>query len=427
MFIKKVFYRFIMIFTFIFLLSGCTQNSKVVSYQNNSDITTITFFGNKYETENVKVIEEIISNFMKENPEIRVSYESLKGNEYYDALEKRIKSGKADDVFMVNHDILLKLKSQGNLADLSGLSTIPNYTDRMFSQMNDNGSVYWVPTTVSVFGLYCNTDLLKKHKQKIPENLEEWKTVCNYFLEQGITPIIANNDISLKTLAIGKGFYSAYQNNSQQEIFESLSSGDKVLSDYLDFGFSLVSEFIDKGYVDADKTLNTKKTSDDLMEFVKGNSPFMLTGAWAAGRVAEMSPGFEFEVVPYPALDDGSFEVINADTRLSINSETEDLDAAMKFVEYFTQGENIQKFADQQSSFSPLKNGSPSSVKEIQPLVSCYQSSKTVIGTDSMLNLPIWDLTADATKKLLSGESFESTMQWIDEQTGPERGAPNET
>lgn len=164
-----------------------------------------------------------------------------------------------------------------------------------------------------------------------------------------------------------------------------------------------------------------------MTEFVKGNTPFMLTGAWAAGRVAEMSPDFEFQVVPYPALDDGSLEVINADTRLSINSETANLDEAIKFVEYFTRDENIQKFADQQSSFSPLKNGSLSAVKEIQPLVSCYQSSRTVIGTDSMLDLPIWDLTADATKKLLSGESFESTMQWIDEQAGSERGAPNET
>ena len=73
--------------------------------------------------------------------------------------------------FMVNHDILLELKSRGKVTDLSGLSTIPNYTDSMLSQMNDNGSIYWVPTTVSVFGLYCNTDLLKKHKQKVPENL----------------------------------------------------------------------------------------------------------------------------------------------------------------------------------------------------------------------------------------------------------------
>lgn len=424
MFRKKMFYQFIVIFTFIFLLSGCTESSKVVSYQNNSDITTITFFGNKYETENVKVIEEIISNFMKENPKIRVSYESLKGNEYYEALEKRIKSGKTDDVFMVNHDILLELESLGIVADLSGLSTIPNYTDSMLSQMNENGSIFWVPTTVSVFGLYCNSDLLKKHKQKIPENLEEWRNVCDYFLDQGITPIIANNDISLKTLAIGKSFYSIYQNNSQKEVFDGLSSGEKALSDYLGSGFALVNEFIDKGYVDAAKTLNTKKTSDDLTEFVKGNTPFMLTGAWAAGRVDSMSPGFDFEVVPYPALDDGSFEVINADTRLSVNSESENLDAAIKFVEYFTQEENIKKFADQQSSFSPLKNGSPSSVKEIQPLISCYQSGRTIIGTDSRLNLPIWDLTADATKKLLSGEPFDDTMQWMDEQTNPEGRTP---
>ena len=178
MFRKIVFFQLIIILTSIFLLSGCTEKSKVVSYQNNPDTTTITFFGNKYETENVRVIEEIISNFMKENPEIRVSYESLKGNEYYEALEKRIQTGKADDVFMVNHDILLELKSRGKVTDLSGLSTIPNYTDSMLSQMNDNGSIYWVPTTVSVFGLYCNTDLLKKHKQKVPENLGEWRTVC---------------------------------------------------------------------------------------------------------------------------------------------------------------------------------------------------------------------------------------------------------
>lgn len=422
---RKALFHIIISLTFIFLLSSCANTSKVVNYQNNSDdITTITFFGNKYETENVTIIEDIISNFMKENPDIRVSYESLKGNDYYEALKKRVQSGKADDVFMVNHDILLELESLGKVADLSGLSTIPNYTDSMLSQMNENGSIFWVPTTVSVFGLYCNSDLLKKHKQKIPENLEEWRNVCDYFLDQGITPIIANNDISLKTLAIGKSFYSIYQNKSQKGIFDGLNSGEKVLSDSLDSGFALVNEFIDKGYVDAAKTLNTKKTSDDLTEFVKGNTPFMLTGAWAAGRVEGMSPDFDFEVVPYPALDDGAFEVINADTRLSINSESENLEAAMKFVEYFTREENIKKFADQQSSFSPLKNGSPSSVKEIQPLISCYQSGRTVIGTDSMLNIQIWDLTADVTKKLLSGEPFEDTMQWMDEQANPEGRTP---
>ena len=405
------------------MLGGCGTGNKVVNFEiPNENVTTITFFGNKYEPENVTVIEEILSDFMKENPGIRVSYESLKGNEYYEALGKRFDAGKGDDVFMVNHDVLLEMQSRGQLMDLSGLKTIQDYSDRMLRQMDEHGKIYWVPTTVSGFGLYCNKKLLKEHKQKLPENLQEWRLVCSYFKEQGITPVIANNDISLKTLAIGRSFYSAYQENREDEMFRHLNEGKEELSFCMTPGFSLVKEFIDNGYVDAEKALETRKTSDDLEEFVKGESPFMLTGAWAAGRVEGMDPDFDFVVAPYPVLEDGGLVVINADTRLSVNADSEHMEAALKFVDYFTRPDNIQKFADQQSSFSPLKEGSPSSVQEIQPLIPCYQSGRTVLGTDGMLELPIWEWTKEVSVKLLSGETLSETMEWLDEQNREERG-----
>lgn len=408
----------------IFILAGCGNGNRVVNYEETDrESITLTFFGNKYEPENVLIIEEIISDFMKENPGIRISYESLKGNAYYNALEKRMAAGKGDDVFMVNHDILLELKNQGLVADLSGLGTIPNFTESMRGQMEEDGRIYWVPTTVSIFGLYCNLDLLKEHNQKVPENLGEWMAACEYFAGQGITPVIANNDISLKTLVIGRGFYSLYQEKREKEVFSSLNSGEEALSDYLEPGFLLVKEMIDKGYVDAKKTVETRKTSDDLQEFTKGEAPFMLTGAWAAGRVDGMKPDFSFEVIPYPVLEDGSLLVINADTRLSVNAGSEHKEEAMKFVEFFTKPENISKFADQQSSFSPLEGGEPSSVKEIQTLIPCYQQGRTVIGTDAFLEVPIWNLTAQAVQKLLAGEPEETVMDWLDEQAGEERGA----
>ena len=405
------------------MLGGCGTGNKVVNFEiPNENVTTITFFGNKYEPENVTVIEEILSDFMKENPGIRVSYESLKGNEYYEALGKRFDAGKGDDVFMVNHDVLLEMQSRGQLVDLSGLKTIQDYSDRMLRQMVEHGKIYWVPTTVSGFGLYCNKKLLKEHKQKLPENLQEWRQVCSYFKEQGITPVIANNDISLKTLAIGRSFYSAYQENREDERFRHLNEGKEQLSFCMTPGFSLVKEFIDNGYVDAGKALETRKTSDDLEEFVKGESPFMLTGAWAAGRVEGMDPDFDFVVAPYPVLEDGGLVVINADTRLSVNRASEHIDEALAFVEFFTRSENIQKFADQQSSFSPLRDGIPSSVKEIQPIVSCYQSGRTVIGTDALLELPIWELTAGASERLMKGEELEDTMKWMDQEAAGRRG-----
>lgn len=399
------------------LVAGCGNKNRVFNYEDSKDkITRITFFGNKYEAENVEVIEEILSGFMEENPDIQVTYESMKGNSYQDALNKRMAAGKGNDVFMVNHDTLLKLEEHSQVADLSKLSAMSQYTDQMSRQMDEDGKIYWVPTTVSVFGLYCNLDLLDKHHQEVPGTLKEWETVCDYFVEQGITPIVANNDISLKTLAIGRGFYSVYQENQEENVFRSLNTGEEKLSTYLTDGFSIVKDFIDKGYVDAGKALDTQKTSGDLEEFVEGTSPFMLTGAWAAGRVKKMKPDFAFEVVPLPILEDGSLLVINADTRLSVNADSENIEAAKKFVEYFIQRDNIREFVDQQSSFSPLKNGYPSSAEAIRPLISSYESGQTVIGTDGRLDLPIWNLTAQASVMLLSGESLSDTMKWIDQQ-----------
>lgn len=419
---KKMFALLLVSVWLTVLLSGCGSKNQVVDFEDTKDqIIRITFFGDKYETENVEVIEEIISGFMEENPQIRVSYESMKGEDYYDALKKRMAAGKGNDVFMVNHDTLLEFKKNGQAADLSGLDSIKDYTKDMYSQMEEEGKIYWVPTTVSAFGLYCNKDLLEKHHMKVPETLPEWMEVCGYFLSQGITPVIANSDISLKTLAIGRGFYSVYQESRQEEVFDRLNSGEERLSDYLTDGFAIVKELIDKGYVDADKALETKKTSDDLEEFVKGESPFLLTGAWAAGRVENMKPGFHFEVAPLPVLEDGSLLVINADTRLSVNAHSAHPEAAMKFVEYFTREDNIYRFASQQSSFCPLAGKAVSAIKAIRPLVAVYEAGRTVIGTDARLELPIWTITAQASRMLLSGETLENTMDWIDRQAEQER------
>ena len=149
------------------MLGGCGTGNKVVNFEiPNENVTTITFFGNKYEPENVVVIEEILTSFMEENPDIYISYESLKGNDYYDALMKRMETGNGDDIFMVNHDTALQLEEEGKLCELSGLSTIPDFTVRILDQMSDEGEIYWVPTTVSAFGLYCNLDLLEEKRSE---------------------------------------------------------------------------------------------------------------------------------------------------------------------------------------------------------------------------------------------------------------------
>ena len=399
-------------------LAGCSSNStdKVQTVgEEKKEQVTLTFFGNKADESNVHVIESIMSSFMKDHPNIVITYESIKGTDYYDTLNKRMENGTGDDIFMVNHDTMLELHAKGQVADLTGLSTIDSYTEDQKNQFVSEDGIFWLPTTVSSFGLYYNMDMLKEHNQSVPTNIVEFETVCDYFLEKGITPIVANNDISLKTMAIGVSYFDEYQNGTEGQLFTDLNSGKVGLGESLDAGLTVVEEIIQKGYVDAAVAAETQKTSGDLEAFAKGENPFMLTGAWASNRVKnDFGATFAYEVHPLPVLDDGGLIVINPDVRLSVNSDSEHIEEAKLFVEYFTQAENLQAFCDDQCSISPLKNGKESSIKEIHPVVECFKAGRVVIGTDARLNLPIWDVTKDASQSLLNGSDKVTVIGEID-------------
>ena len=401
-------------------LAGCASDStsKVQTVEEGKkEQITLTFFGNKADESNVHVIEEIMSSFMKDHPNIVITYEAIKGTDYFDTLNKRMESGTGDDIFMVNHDTMLSLHEKRQVADLTGLSTIENYTDDQKNQFISEDGIYWIPTTVSSFGMYCNMDLLNEHNHSVPTNLKEFTAVCDYFLEKGITPIVVNNDISLKTMAIGVSYFDEYQSGTEGQMFMELNSGKTGLGESLSEGLSVVETLIQSHYVDAPVALETEKTSDDLEAFSKGENPFMLTGVWASDRVKkDFGATFNYEVHPLPVLEDGSMIVINPDVRLSVNANSKHIEEAKMFVEYFTQADNLQALCDDQCSISPLKNGMESANKEIQPIVDCFGEGRVVIGTDSRLNLPIWDVMKGASQSLLKGNDKTSVIAEIDNE-----------
>ena len=415
---KRIFTLLLAVSVLGFSLTGCSgdiSNRVQVVEKGTQETVTLTFFGNKADESNVHVIEKIMSDFMKEHPDIVITYESIKGTDYYDTLNKCMETGNGDDIFMVNHDSNIKLHKEGRLADLTGLSTIDQYTEDMKAQFIYEDGIYWLPTTVSAFGLYCNTDMLKAHNQSVPTNWKEFEAVCGYFAEQGNTPVIANNDISLKTMAIGASYYEQYQNGAAGQLFADINSGKTSLGDSLSYGISLADEMLKLNYVDADIARDIKKTSDDLEAFAKGDNPFMLTGVWASNRLkSDYNAEFNYEVVPLPILEDGSMIVVNPDTCLAVNADSEYKAEAELFVEYFTQAENLHEFCEDQCSISPLKNGTSASAKEIQPVIECYREGRAVIGGDYRLNLPIWDLTKDAVQKLLNGTSKADVLKELD-------------
>lgn len=394
-------------------VSGCQSmedQNYTVPAAEKSETVNLKFFGNKNEALNVVAIEEILKAYMEEYPDVNITYESVKGDDYFDVLMKRIRSGNADDIFMINHDTMLELMKTGELADLSGLPTIEDFSPGVRSQMTFDGVVPFVPTNISAFGLYCNLDLLEENNVEVPETFSEFLAACEVFSEKDITPIVANNDISLKTLAISRGMFEVYKGGGAEKALEQMNADPSLLAEAMRPGFEMVHLFIDRGYVDAGRTLKTEKTKDDLADFATGSYPFMLTGAWASPRVAALNPGLNYKVYPYPAQEDGSVLVTNVDTRVAVNARGAHVEEAKKFLEYLTQKDVMWEFVDSQSSFSPLEDNRLSSDPAVQPLNAYMTNGRSILGTDSNLKYPIWDISKESVRGLLKGQSVEEVL-----------------
>lgn len=414
----KQYTKVIIMFSVLMLCLGCQNNeSKNIIVPQDEETINLSFFGYKSEAINVVAIEETLQNYMKDHPHVQISYESVKGTDYYDVLSKRLNNDNVDDIFMIDKEHLQKFKRSGYFEDLSNLSTIPNFSQRSLEQMKEeDGRIYYVPSTISAFGLYCNLDLLKEHHQDIPKNEEEFMKVCQYFVDQGITPLVANNDISLKTIAIAKGLYPLYQKENYREIIQKMNNDSQILKDYMRPGYELVEKIIQNKFVDAKETLKTQKNQDDLTQFSQGENPFMLTGAWAAIRVEKMAPELNFEVHPYPILSDGEVLVTNIDTRLCVNAKGKHVEEAKKFIEYMTQTEEMWKFVDNQCSFSPLNNNQLSTNKAVQPLNKYLNDQQSILGSNQLIDYEMWSNTRAGVQLLLQGETVEAALDLINKE-----------
>ena len=407
-------FHYLLVFLLIIFNTSCQAKSINIVDTNNNDQIELNFYGYKTEAINVVAIEEILQAYMDKNPNITITYESVKGTEYYEILKKRLASNNYDDIFMIDEDNLQQLTNYNYFEDLSKLKTIKNFNTNSLEQMvQPDNTIPYIPTSISAFGLYCNLDLLEKHHQSVPKNNQEFMAVCQYFIEQGITPIIANNDISLKTIALAKGLYPIYQSPEKDRIIASLNQDPSILCNYLKEGYQYVKQLIDNKFIDAATTLKTEKTADDLIQFEENKNPFMLTGAWASVRVEKSSLDLNFKVYPYPILDDGAILVSNIDTRVCINAKGPHITEAKKFIEYLSQEDVMWKFVNSQSSFSPLKEQRIADDPKIQELSPYLTSEKTILGSDSNINLPLWSLTHEGITQLLTGNSIDSALEII--------------
>lgn len=408
--------------TVLAMAGGCgkeQQDSQIFLYdpvEEQTDIT-LSMFGYKADSLNLLAIEDTLHGFMEQKPGVNITYEGIKGSAYWDALTKRADSGTLDDIIMVDHDRVVDFSSRGLLADLSGLPELDNYSELAGSQfLNEDGSVWFLPTCICAYGLYVNYDLLEADGQAVPTDWEEFAAVCDYYAAQGCAPVIVNNYSSLRVLMAAKGMFDVYQSKDTAAEISAFNAGEKDLAGQLAPGVEMVCEMIKRGWINCSEGLSTTQTDGDLKLFVQGDRPFMVTGAWASPRVADMEPGFTYGVHPFPILEDGSVLVVDVATCVAVSAGSAHQAETIDFIAYVIQPDVIWNYCESQSSYSPLKDNRTPADNAVAPLTEYLSNGRSVIGSDYRLTLPMDTALVECATALLRGADTEEAETILMEQ-----------
>ena len=143
----------------VFLLCGCTK-------KETGTVIEFASWGSKSE---VEILKPILSDFEKENPDIKVEFMHIPQN-YFQKIHLLFASNTAPDVIFINN---LYLPVYANAGVLEPLDLSSNqFYGQAIEALSFKGVLYAIPRDVSNLVIYYNKDIFdKKH---IPYPSQDW-------------------------------------------------------------------------------------------------------------------------------------------------------------------------------------------------------------------------------------------------------------
>lgn len=359
-------------------------------------------------------LNEIISKFEEENPNIRISNQSIFGDDYLPTLKIKFASGSEPDVFGLwpGSDIKYLIKAD-KIADITDTlkqdrTWMDCFNQSSFSATTYNNRIYGIPFELVFEGLFINKDLFDKYRVKEPVNYKELKEAVAIFKKNGIIPIAYNST--------AEGSY-IYQNiiaslGGSQGVEEYLIDG-KINKCYID-AMKCMKELNDMGAFSEDSIMIYSDERNNL--FFTKQAAMIVQGSWFIPYFNKDDKSVK--MIPFPSMTDeeskmltglgGGTFYISKNAWNSFNKK----DNSIEFLKYLTSKEsaayfyettglitNLNMEMDLESTNSLLAKQSAGVYKRI------LEKNKTPI-PDLVIERSVWeDIVIKQFPKFLLGET----------------------
>ncbi len=303
---------------------------------------TLTYWGL---WEDKKVMQTVIAEFEKENPNIKIDYSKQDIKQYRERLVTRSNNNTGPDIFRFHNSWQPMLSSL--LAPIpKDVITSGDFKKTYYPVASDdlikNGAIYGIPLEIDTLALYINTESFDD--VGIKEDPKTWEDFIN--IARRLTIIDQNGKIIKAGAAMG-----TYDNISHAPDIVSMlflqngvnlfdiNSTVEEAADALEFYTNFTK---DQGGV-WDDTLD-----NSILAFAKGDLAMCFGYSWDAFTIKSINPDLKYKVIPSPQLVTGKVAVASYWVE-GVSQKSKHQKEAFKFLKFLAKKETQEKLFTEQA------------------------------------------------------------------------------
>lgn len=302
---------------------------------------TLTYWGL---WEDKKIMQAVISDFERKNPNIKIDYSKQDINQYRNRLLTRTNNGTGPDIFRFHNTwypmisgILLPLPSD----TISKDEFLRTFYPVAQKDLIKNGAIYGIPLEIDTLALFINNQLFQSAGLSSP-------VTWNDFINNARAMTVKDENGKIKTAGAAMGTYENVIHAPDILSLLFIQNGVDFnniegSSDKIQGALSFYTSFTTDENNVWDNTLDSS-----LLAFSKGNLGMFFGYSWDYFTIKQFNPNLSFQIVPVPQLPNQNITLASYWAE-GVSSKSKHQKEALLFMKFLAKKDTTAKLYSEQA------------------------------------------------------------------------------
>lgn len=285
---------------------------------------------------------ELIAEYEKETPGVKLEVQRIPDDQWIDLVHSKAAVGEMPDLIRLDKWVLEAVGTDRFVEFGEETSWYSRVLPEQLENKLIEGKLYGLPiASTSGLGLIYNEKLFRELNLAVPKDMEELYQVCGKIRQKGLIPLYVSDK---EAWTIQVAFNCMVMQCTDEAVWESLKTNRIKWSEVEEYKQILddITALRKLGYTNEDYMEATYNSAVEAV--AEGKAAMYVMGQFFINDVLQKNPECELMMTPFPYNGSDLLSVISGAGMFAVNRESGHVEEAAKFLEWFSQAENMNKF-----------------------------------------------------------------------------------